>query len=261
VSSQPSGGPGEPAAPGNATVDVAARLVRHRNRLSTAATTFLILFALGGLGYVSTLNSDSQPAPHWFLALVIAFGVLGVAMALVVRREDAALRRLSPEVRARARALAGRRWSWRVAVWSLLYLTFAFFLGFLVISVPMTIDSAGYLAKVGPTATFTPRSYNYSCDDNGNCTQVTDGVIGSGASASSYTWPNKVPLDRPFRIYRDLLPWPPLDFNFTSDGGAIGFLCIGLMFDLVAVAIVVFAVKWRRGTLVMNGRFPRYWAY
>jgi len=261
VNSQPSGGPGEPARPDDAMVHAAARLVRHRNRLATAATFFLILFVLGGLGYFSTLNSDSQPAPHWFLALVIAFGVLGVAMALIVRREDAALRRFSPEVRSLARTLAGPRWSWRVMGWSLLYLGFAFFLGFTVISVPMTLDSAGYLAKVGPTATFTPRSYNSSCDDNGNCTQVTDGVLGSGTSATSYTWPRTVPLGRPFRVYRDLVPWPPLDFGFTSDGDAVGFLCIGLLFDAVAVAVVVVVVRWRRGTLVMNGGLPRYWAW
>ena len=261
MSSPPPAGPGESPdpgsghVPGDAAVNAAARLVRHRNYLSTAQTSFLILILLDTIG-LRTLDPDSpdsQSVSQWAWAFLIACGILWLAMTLLIRRENAALRRYPADVRSRARELAGPEWSWRRVGWSVLYVSCALFLGFtLVVMVPMTLDSAAYLDRVGPTAMFTPRSYNYSCDDNGDCTQVTDGVLGTGASVTSYTWPSTVPLGRPFRIYRDLLPWPPFNFDFSNDGNAIVSLCIGLVFDAISAVVVWEAVLWRRGELTVR---------
>jgi hypothetical protein len=220
----------------------AVRRLRRQHRWNSAAVWCFILFILAGGGYLSTLTDGSQPAPKWFAAIVIVIGLLGAAAGLAARRDTVALRALSSDVLSRARGLAGRRWSFIIAYRIMASLGMLLFAWFGSISVPAVINGAAYLAGAGPSGMFIGTSYDYSCDSDGNCNQVTNGVLHQGGSATSYTWSAKVPLGHSIPVRLPVIQWP-FTFPVHDTAEAIGSMVAGLLGVFAFVLVVRYARK------------------
>jgi len=69
----------------------------------------------------------------------------------------------------------------------------------LVLAVPGLVDGVSYLAGEH-TATFLPQSHAESCSyhGNGDCSTVTVGILRTAGGSVRSTWPDDVPLGRPW---------------------------------------------------------------
>jgi hypothetical protein len=114
----------------------------------------------------------------------------------------------------------------------------AFFFG-----VPLAVNGAAYLVGAGQATTFTPESYNYACDSQGDCTQVTQGTLGRGGSPTAYTLPRTVPLHHPFQVQLTFIRWPTTS-RIYNDADARTDLIFGLILTVLGAAFsLLFA--WR----------------
>jgi hypothetical protein len=101
-----------------------------------------------------------------------------------------------------------------------------------VVVLPRLVDSVGYLAGAGSTATFVPGSYFQQCGGRQGCTGVvTNGVLVVDGHPSAATWPAQVPLNVPFTVRVPVWRWALGSGLINSSVTAVGSLLIGLLFE------------------------------
>jgi len=245
--------------PAVADPDVAAtvRLLHRRKGWDRTAVTTLVAFALA---YGADLNGASQgtPAPAWFSAIVVVLGALAAVGIVAVVVDSVRLRRRPAVVRAQAASLAARRPGRPYAhhypprhlvTWVLRWIGMLLILGVAVISVPAVVDGVAYLAGAGNTVTFDPVSYQTSCT-SGSCQTSTDGILETGGAGVQATWPDVVPLGKPFQVREPVWRWGLGLALIDSDGIAVVAIVLSVLIEAFAVWVTVSLVRlarnWRR---------------
>jgi len=157
------------------------------------------------------------------------------------------------EYRTRGRNSRGlRNVLWSVFAWSVFSLGLLLLLGLAVFCAPVALNGAAYLAGAGTTATFTPTSHEQDCNSKGQCSIVTDGFVGSGASRTAWTWHGNVPLDHSFPIREPVVQWAAT-LPVQSDWAAVGNLAGGLL-GFLAGALLAFLI-------ILRAVGGRWWLY
>jgi hypothetical protein len=239
--------------------DVAAtvRLLHRRQGWGRVAVTSFIAFLLAYGGYASA-QSQGAPAPSWFLDMIIALGALTAAGIIAAVVDTALLRRRPPAVRARAAPIAAHHPSRphahhypprHLVTWTLRWVGMLLILVVAVVSVPGVVDGVAYLAGAENTVTFDPLSHQTNCDRY-SCQTSTDGILESSGTSVNATWPNVVPLGKPFQVREPVWRWGLGEALIDSDGIAVGAVLICLLIEgagvLVVISLVRLARNWRR---------------
>jgi hypothetical protein len=245
--------------PAVADPDVAAtvRLLHRRQGWGRAAFTSFIAFALA-YGAYADAQSQGTPPPSWFLVIVIVLGALTIVGIVAAVVDTALLRRRPLAVRARAAPLAAhhpsrphahhyppRHW----VTWAFGWVGMLLILVVAVVSVPAVADGVAYLAGAGHTVTFDPVSYQTNCDQY-SCQTSTNGILQTGGTGVDATWPDVVPLGRPFQIREPVWRWGLGLALIDSDRTAVIAVLLSLLIEgfaiLVAIRLVKLARNWRR---------------
>jgi hypothetical protein len=249
--------PPEPGPPADPDVAAAVRLLHRRQGWRRTAITSLIVFLLA---YGGDANAQSQgaPAPSWFVDIVIALGVLTVVSTVAAVVDTVLLRRRPAAVRAQAAPLAAhhpsrphahhyppRHW----VPWAFAWVGMLLILVVAVVSVPAVFDGVAYLAGAEKTVTFDPVSHQTNCDRY-SCQTSTDGILETGGPGVQATWPDVVPLGKPFQVREPMWSWGLGGALINSDGIAVAAVLISLLIEGAAVLVVVRIVQltrnWRR---------------
>ena len=118
-----------------------------------------------------------------------------------------------------------------------------------VVSVPAVVDGTAYLASAGRTVAFDPVSHQTNCDRY-SCQTVTDGILETGGAGINASWPNVVPLGRPFEVREPVWRWGLGLALIDSDKTAVIAVVLSLLIEGFAVLVVVKLVRltrnWRR---------------
>jgi hypothetical protein len=238
-------------------VTATVRLLHRRHGWSRAAVTSFLAFLLA---YGAGANAQSQgaSAPSWFLDMIIALGALTAVSIIAALADTALLRRKPPAVRARAAPLAARHPSRRQAhhypprhlvTWVLRWVGMLVILVVAVVSVPAVVDGTAYLAGAGRTVTFDPVSHQTNCDRY-SCQTVTDGILETGGAGTSASWPDVVPLGRPFQVREPVWRWGLGLALIDSDKTAVIAVLLSLLIEGFAALVVIKLVRltrnWRR---------------
>jgi hypothetical protein len=251
--------------------DVAAtvRLLHRRQGWRRAAVTGFIAFLLA-YGAYDNAQSQGTPAPSWFVDIVIALGALTIVGIIAAVVDTVLLRRRPPAVRAQAAPIAAhhpsgphahhyppRHW----VPWTFCWVGMLLILVVAVVSVPAVFDGAAYLAGAGNTVTFDPVSYETNCDQY-SCQTTTDGILETGGAGVEATWPDKVPLAKPFQVREPVWRWGLGVTLINSDGIAVTAVLLSLLIEgtavLVAVRLVKLTRNWRRHrAVVLDTGTPR----
>jgi hypothetical protein len=246
--------------PGSAAADPelasTVRLLHRRHGWARMVVTCFFAFALGEGAYASA-QSQGTPPPSWFLAVVIGLGaltVVGIAGAVV---DGVQWRRKRPKVKAQAVSLAAqhprrhdlhhfppRHW----LIWTLRWVGMLLILVVAVVSVPGIVDGVAYLSGADPTVTFDPISHQTSCGQY-SCTTSTDGILETGGAGTNATWPDVVPLDKPFQVRQPLWRWGLGQALINSDGIAAAAVVLSLLIEGLAVWVVISLVRLTRNLL------------
>jgi hypothetical protein len=90
-----------------------------------------------------------------------------------------------------------------------------------------------------------PQSYGVSCSyhGTGDCSTVTVGVLRTRGGGVQSTWPDQVPLGRPFKVREPVWTWGLGAALLDGDGIAVGAAAISLLFDGIAVLAAIFFSK------------------
>jgi hypothetical protein len=171
--------------------------------------------------------------------------------------DTALLRRRAPAVRAQAALIAAhhpsgphahhyppRHW----VSWTFRWVGMLLILVVAVVSVPAVFDGVAFLAGAGNTVTFDPVSYQTNCDQY-SCQTGTDGILetgGTGGTGVEATWPDKVPLGKPFQVREPVWRWGLGGALIDSDGIAVAAVLISLLIEGTAVLVTVRLVKLTR---------------
>jgi hypothetical protein len=243
--------------------DVAAtiRLLHRRHGFRRLAIISFIAFLLGYGGYANAVAAGTPP-PLWFLVIVMALGGLTIVGAVAAVTDTVLLRRRTPAVRAQAAALAvhhpGRPHAlhhppWHLVTWILGWVGMLLILVVAVVSVSAVPDGVAYLAGAGNMVTFDPVSHQTDCSQyNGQytCQTSTDGILETGGAGTQATWPDVVPLGKPFQVREPVWRWGLGGALIDSDRIAVVAVVIGLLIEgfgvLVAVRLVLLVRNWRR---------------
>jgi hypothetical protein len=252
--------PPEPGASPLATdPDVAAtvRLLHRRQTWGRAAATSFLVFLLAA-GGASSAQSQGTPPPTRFEILVLVLAALTVVGIVAAVADTVLLRRRPSAARAQAVPLAAQHRGRRRAhhypprhpvIWTLRWIGMLLFLVVGVISVPAVVDGVAYLAGAENTATFDPIFHETNCDQY-SCQTTTSGIMQTGSTSVQATWPDVVPLGKPFRVREPLWRWGLGQALIDSDGIAIAAVVISLLIQGTAVLIVIrliqLARNWRR---------------
>ena len=245
--------------PAVADPDVAAtvRLLHRRQGWGRAAFTSFIAFALA---YGAYANAESQgtPPPSWFLVIVIVLGALTVVGIVAAVVDTVLLRRRPPAVRAQAAPLAahhsGRPHAHHYpprhrVTWAFGWVGMLLILVVATVSVPAVADGVAYLADAGHTVSFDPVSYQTNCDQY-SCQTSTNGILQTGGTGVGATWPDVVPLGRPFLIREPVWRWGLGLALIDSDRTAVIAVLLSLLIEGFAVLVVIRLLKltrnWRR---------------
>jgi hypothetical protein len=260
AAAHPSEDPELERAAADPAVAAAMQVMRHRKH-GKAATSWL-LFALV-LFAIFSWTAVTAGAPVWFQVIMIAITSVLVACLvqviaawragdkewgrIPVQAQAAALTII--EYRSRVRNSRGlRNVFWSVFAWSAFSLVVLLFLGLAAFCAPLAINGAAYLAGAGTTATFTPTSHEQDCNSKGQCSIVTDGFVGGGASRTAWTWHGNVPLDHSFPIREPVVQWAatlPVQSGWSAVGNLVGGLLGFLAGALLAFLIILRAVGGR----------------
>jgi hypothetical protein len=231
------------------------RLLHRRHGWGRTAATSFIAFCLAYGGYLNAQN-EGAPAPTWFGDIVVALGALTVLGVLIAVVDTVLLRRRSPAVRAQAAAVAARHPSRRSRTrhypprhwvsWAFRWLGMLLIVAVAVISVPAVVDGVAYLAGAEHTVAFDPLSYQTNCTQYG-CSTSTYGVMETGGSGTAASWPNVVPLGKPFQIRKPMWNAGLGEALIDSDGTAVLAAGLSLLMEAFAVFVVI-----RFGILARN---------
>jgi hypothetical protein len=210
-----------------------------------------------GLGVSGNASQEGTPAPSWFEDIVLALAALLVVCIIAIAVESARLRRTPAAARAQAAQLAAQHRrtqrthhlpSRHKAIWALGWLGMLVILAVAVISVPAPVDGVAFLAGADKTATFDPVSYQTYCQYG--CTTSTDGYLETGGARISSSWPDVVPLGRPFQIREPAWRWGLGGALIDSDGTAVIAIVVSLLIELFGIFVLVQVVRlgrnWRR---------------
>jgi hypothetical protein len=250
--------PAPQTGPLTADPEVAAtvRLLHRRHGWSRTAVASFFAFVLAE-GANANAESQGTPPPSWFLDLVIVLAALTIVGIVAAVVDTVLLRRRPPAVRAQAAPLAAhhpgrlqahhyppRHW----VIWVLRWVGMLLILVVAVVSVPAVVDGVAYLAGAGHTATFDPTSYQTNCQYT--CQTSTDGILETGGTRVDASWPNVVPLGRPFQIRAPVWRWGLGLALIDSDRTAVIAVVISLLIEagavFVAVGLVRLVRNWRR---------------
>ena len=245
--SQPAASVSDPA------VTAAVRLLHRRQAWVRAAITSFIAFVLA-VGASSSAESQGTPPPSWFRVMVLVLGALTMVGIVAAVADTALLRRRPPAVRAQAAPIAAHHPSrphahhypprHRVA-WAFGWVGMLLILVVAVVSVPGVVDGVAYLTDAGTTVTFDPVSHQTNCDQY-DCQTSTDGILETGGAGVNASWPDVVPLGRPFQVREPVWRWGLGEALIDSDGIAVGAVLISLLIEGAAVLVVVRLVKLAR---------------
>jgi hypothetical protein len=218
--------------------------------------TGFIAFLLASGAY-SSAESQGTPPPSWFLGIVIALGALTFVGIVAAAADTALLRRRPPAVRAQAVPLAGHHPSrphahhypprHRVS-WAFRWVGMLLILVVAVVSAPGVVDGVAYLAGAENTVTFDPVSHQTNCDQY-SCQTSTDGILETGGTGVNATWPDVVPIGKPFQVREPVWRWGLGEALIDSEGIAVGAVLISLLIEGAAVWVVVLLVKLSRNWL------------
>jgi hypothetical protein len=259
----PSGYPEDPElerAAADPAVATAMQVMRRRKHSHTATSWLLVALVLSAIFSWAAVTAG---APVWFRVIMIAITSVLVACLvevirtwragdkewgrLPVQTQAAALTII--EYRTKARDSRGlRNVFWSVFAWSIFSLGLLLFLGLAALCAPLAVNGAAYLAGAGTAVTFTPASHEQDCNSKGQCSIVTDGFVGSGASRTAWTWRGNVPLDHSFPIREPVVQWfatAPVQSDWSAVGNLVGGLLGFLVGALLAFLIILRAVGGR----------------
>jgi hypothetical protein len=243
----------------------AAMQIMLRRKHGKTATSWLLIALM--LSAILTWTAVTAGPPAWFKVIMIAITSVLVAWLVEVIRawqagdkewgripvETQAAALTIIEYRTRVRNSRGlRNIFWSVFAWSAFSLGLLLLLGLAALCAPLAINGAAYLAGAGTTATFTPTSHEQDCNSKGQCSIVTDGFVGGGASRTAWTWHGNAPLDHSFPIREPVVQWaatPPVQ----SDWAAVGNLAGGLL-GFLAGALLAFLI-------ILRAVGGRWWLY
>ena len=236
---------------------VAAAVQVMRRRKHCKAATSWLFFALV-LFVPVCWDAVATGTPVWFQVIIIAITSVAVAWLVEVIRTwqagDKEWGRIPVEAQAAARTIIEYRTRVRDSrglrniFWSVFSVGLLLFLGLAVLCAPLAVNGAAYLAGAGTTATFTPTSHEQDCNSKGQCSIVTDGFLGSGASRTTWTWHGNVPLDHSFPIREPVVRWAatlPVQSDWSAVGNLVGGLLGFLAGTLLAFLIILRAVGGR----------------
>jgi hypothetical protein len=255
------------AQPGTDAADPAVaatvRLLHRRHGWSWAAVTGFIAFALAE-GANANAQSQGAPAPSWFADVIIALGALTVVSIIATVVYSALLRRRPPAVRAQAAPIAARHPHGphtrhypprHLLTWSVRWVGMLLILVVAVVSVPALVDGTAYLTGAGRTVTFDPVSHQTNCDRY-SCQTTTDGTLETGGAGTSASWPNVVPLGKPFQVREPVWRWGLGLALIDSDKTAVIAIVLSLLIDGLGVLVVVEMVRLARSWLRRHGPRP-----
>lgn len=229
------------------------RLVRHRRRWARTALWGFLAFLVAISVYSAQFSDATNSGPVAVLAIAMAIGALTVASLVMVVATSIRLRRRTAAQRAQAVSSADRKASRRASSgrsdWALASGLLAVALGTAVLFLPGLVDGVSYLAS-SKTATFVPQSYTVSCSfhANGGCRTVTLGILKTGGGVHS-TWPDKVPLGRPFQVREPVWTWGVGAGLIDGDGIAVGAALFSLLCDGLTVLAAIFFINVARSQL------------
>jgi hypothetical protein len=249
------------AVAGNDVVDKVVRLYHRRRGWAWTGFGSLIgvfIYLIIGTVFFQNLAGTAETISVVPVFALLALTVAGLATALA---DTVRLRRYRPAIREDARARVSHHpvyahahrypprhfGSWVAGIFMILCIA-----GLTVPFLPREVNAVAYLAGAESQATFYPVGYAQDCSKSG-CSTVTDGYLsGSGANV---TWPDDVPLSRPFPVRVPAWDWFTGVNLITSTGSAVGALLIGLFFNGVALlflSILVLVFRVRRTTARMT---------
>jgi len=227
------------------------RLVRSRRRWVWTVIGGFLAFLVVISVYSNQYDDVTDTGPVVVLLAAMAIGALTVAalvMAVVItvrlRRRSAAqrARAISSVNRESARKSRSGRYDWALASGVLVV-----GLGAALLFLPGLVNGASYLAG-GNKVTFDPQFHTVSCSYHGQgaCSIVTIGTLESGGAGVRSTWPDDVPLGRPFKVREPVWKWGLGTALIDGDGIAAGAVILSLLFDGLAVLSVIFFVNVMR---------------
>lgn len=244
-------------ATGDGAVDQIVRLYHRRRGWAWTGFGSLIgdfIYLIIGVAFFQNLTGTAETISVVPVFVLLVLTVIGLVIALVdtVRlhgygreiREEARARVSHHPLYAHAHRYPPRHFgSWVGGIFVIVCiacLTVPF--------LPREVNAVGYLTGAESQATFYPVSYGQSCSKTG-CSTVTDGYLST--SGADVTWPDDVPLSRPFPVRVPAWQWFTGENLITSTGDAIGSLVMGLVFNgfaLLFLSIIFFAVRARHLT-------------
>jgi len=130
--------------------------------------------------------------------------------------------------------------------WILRWVGLALFLFVAIISVSAPVDGIAYLAGADKTVTFDPISHDTSCSLTGAsyiCSTATDGIMETGGTWVSATWPAVVPLGRQFQVRQPFWRWGLGEALINDDPVAVVAIVIGLLLESAGVLVVITAFR------------------
>lgn len=232
----------------------AVLLVRRRRRWGWTTFAGFIAFLIAISVYSNQYSDATDSGPVAVLAIAAAIAALTITGVVMVVATSVLLGRRTAAQRAQAissaaRKPAGRSGSGR-SDWMLASGLLVVALGMAVLFLPGLVNGVSYLAG-GNMATFVPQSYAQSCSyhGNGDCSTVTVGFLRTGGGSVRTSWPEQVPLGRPFQVREPVWTWGLGSALIDGNGIAVGAAVISLIFEGLALLATIFFVKVVRSRL------------
>jgi hypothetical protein len=236
--------PGSAAADADPEVAAVVRLL-HRRRGWVWATVISVVGSLTAAGLLGGLDPDGSGAGlavgSVFVLLLTVAAVVGLVASIVdtvrLHRADAGVRERArggtahyPR-RSHAYSYPPRHWF----TWVFGWITLLILLGLGVTMLPGLVNGVAYVAGAESSTTFLPLSHGQECGRSG-CSPLTNGVLADGASVS---WPGSVPLGQAFAVREPLWDWGLGSGLIDGGGTAAVDIVLGVLFDGVAVLVLV----------------------
>ena len=96
---------------------------------------------------------------------------------------------------------------------------------------------------------FDPLSYQTDCYVRSGCQASTDGILETGGQGTEATWPDVVPLGKPFQIREPLWRWGLGQALINNRVIAVAAILISLLIEAAAVLVIISIVRLTRNWL------------